>query len=124
MTAKEYIEKMIDNFERQGCFAIVSPEVPKCMYRTNNGLKCIIGQGINDTLYEESLENHCIKSDLVLHRINSSFIESGGNGTLPHALLESLQSIHDSEYHQERVKFEDVVTIMREVTATFLGGRK
>lgn len=122
MTAKEYIEKMVDDFEIQGCFAIISPEVPKCMYRTKNGLKCIVGQGIDDTFYSEPLEQSSVESPNVFNAVKLSFIKAGGIGELPRNLLESLQEIHDSDYNRLEVLFESVVQQMRSNVSIWFGG--
>lgn len=123
MTDKEYIEKMIDAFEKQGRFAIGDTDSCKCMYRTRDGLKCIVGQGIDDTFYRESLETSSVRNGSILAAINDSFNKAGGSGLLPQVLLQFLQEVHDSEYFRREVSFEKVVEIMREEVNKYYGGK-
>lgn len=120
MTAREYIEKMVDAFEKQGFFSINNAR--KCMYRNKDGLKCVIGQGIDDVFYREPLEACSVASCNVFDAVKLSFAKAGGIGELPRNVLESLQAIHDSDYYQLEVSFESVVEQMRTNVSTWFGG--
>lgn len=92
MTKKEIFEKVRDHLLKQN--ALSKDEFDgRCLYRSENGLKCAIGCLISDEDYRDSFEGKNIRGihEIIINKILPSDLD-GENGIV---FLQKLQNIHD-----------------------------
>lgn len=91
MTKQEIFDRVVNHLLTQNKRAVdYTLGYPKCMYRTNEGLKCAVGCLIPDDAYDPRMEGYGIRQ---LYTFGAFLIIQG---FADHILfLEELQSVHD-----------------------------
>lgn len=98
LTTQEIFEKSVIGVHKQGECSFY---MDSCRYRTKKGLKCAVGQLIEDEYYLSGSEGNSVNDLSVLFQLK----ESGINMTYKRLnLLTTLQVEHDDFRHEARSK--------------------
>jgi hypothetical protein len=89
MTINDVFDKVVEHMLKQNQRAVDKDN--RCMYKTEDGLKCAVGCLINDTNYSTTLEHQSIRSIEAALKLSGVPVES----SRVLRLLEDLQEVHD-----------------------------
>jgi hypothetical protein len=87
LTRQEIFDKAVGGVIKQGARSV---EDGACVYRTEDGRKCVVGQLIDDAHYHPSLEGRRAGYPSVIAALKQSGVDGAG------ALLAALQDAHDN----------------------------
>jgi len=96
LTNQEIFDKAVGGLLKQGKAARKENEkgVNRCVYRTDDGLKCAVGQIIPDNLYQSGMED--LSVDVLFQIFSDEMSAIGLDMATQGHLLNDLQCVHDT----------------------------